>query len=328
MGKDADVLDLSPLGVRVEIRRSADDTGGALVEFDVVGRAQGFLAQPHVHVHQTERLEVIAGSLELQVDGVTHVLGPMQSMEVAPGAVHRQRSGGDGDGRIRIQNRPARQTEGFLRRLAELCATGAFTKGGWPKPVAGAQIIRDFGAEAHASTPPLPVQRAFARTVLAVAASEYLFVDEWDVAAPPEAVFGALADGRTYPEWWRPVYLGIEADGPPAVGAESRQHFKGRLPYHLRTRSVITRCEAPRVLEVEVDGDLRGHGTWTLAPALGGTHVRFDWRVHADRRLLRVLTPVLRPLFRWNHNWAIARAMDGLEPYAQRQAGVQASEAA
>ena len=31
----------------------------------------------------------------------------------------------------------------------------------------------------------------------------------------------------------------------------------------------------------------------------------------------RVLTPVLRPLFRWNHDWAIARAMDGLERYAQ-----------
>jgi hypothetical protein len=34
---------------------------------------------------------------------------------------------------------------------------------------------------------------------------------------------------------------------------------------------------------------------------------------------------VLRPLFRWNHDWAIARAMEGLEPYAQ---GVARSQAA
>jgi hypothetical protein len=27
---------------------------------------------------------------------------------------------------------------------------------------------------------------------------------------------------------------------------------------------------------------------------------------------------VLRPAFRWNHAWAIARAMEGLEPYVQR----------
>jgi hypothetical protein len=44
--------------------------------------------------------------------------------------------------------------------------------------------------------------------------------------------------------------------------------------------------------------------------------VRFDWRVVADRPLLRALSPLLRPALRWNHNWAIARARDGLEPYA------------
>jgi hypothetical protein len=37
----------------------------------------------------------------------------------------------------------------------------------------------------------------------------------------------------------------------------------------------------------------------------------------AARPLLLVLTPLLRPLFRWNHNWAIARAIEGLEPYAR-----------
>ena len=37
----------------------------------------------------------------------------------------------------------------------------------------------------------------------------------------------------------------------------------------------------------------------------------------ADRPLLRILTPVLRPVFRWNHNWSIKRAIEGLEPYAR-----------
>jgi len=136
-------------------------------------------------------------------------------------------------------------------------------------------------------------------------------------------VFDALADSRTYPRWWRPVYLDVESDGPVAVGAESRQHFKGRLPYHLHTRSVIAELDAPNRVTADVDGDLRGRGTWTLTPTRAGTHVRFDWQVHADRKLLRLLTPVLRPLFRWNHNWAIARAIDGLEPYARRAAAAQ-----
>ena len=129
--------------------------------------------------------------------------------------------------------------------------------------------MRDFGDEGHPTRPPLPVQRALAAVLLRVASRKYVFVDEWDVAAPRDAVFAALADARTYPRWWRPVHLGVDADGEPAVGKESRQHFKGRLPYHLRTRSRITRLEPPHVIAAEVDGDLRGHA-WAIARARQG----------------------------------------------------------
>jgi uncharacterized protein YndB with AHSA1/START domain len=152
------------------------------------------------------------------------------------------------------------------------------------------------------------------------AGGEYVFVDEWEVAAPVDAVFELLADARTYPSWWRPVYLDTESDGPPELGREARQHFKGRLPYHLHTTSKITVFEPPARLGADVVGDLSGRGLWTLTESDGGTHVRFDWQVLADRPLLRVLTPLLRPLFRWNHAWAIARAREGLEPAAQRRA--------
>lgn len=148
-------------------------------------------------------------------------------------------------------------------------------------------------------------------------ASEYVFVDEWDVEAPIERVFEALADARTYPRWWRPVYIAVEADCEPGVGCVSRQEFKGRLPYHLKTRSEIVRYEPPREFEVDVVGELTGHGVWTLTQHDGRVHVRFDWRVFADRPLLRYLTPILRPLFRWNHDWSIKRAVEGLEPYAR-----------
>jgi uncharacterized protein YndB with AHSA1/START domain len=151
-------------------------------------------------------------------------------------------------------------------------------------------------------------------------ADEYVFLDSWDVDAPIEAVFDAIADARTYTDWWQPVYLEAEADGPPEVGRVCHMYFKGRLPYRLRTRSEIVRLEPPRLVEANVTGDLRGRGVWTLTPKNGGTHVEFDWRVYADRPLVRRLTPVLRPLFRWNHNWAIARATEGLEPYARQRA--------
>ena len=79
------------------------------------------------------------------------------------------------------------------------------------------------------------------------------FVDEWNVAAPRERVFAAISDARTYPVWWKPVYIDVDSDGEAEVGKVSRQHFKGRLPYHLHTTSTITRLESPHLIEADVD---------------------------------------------------------------------------
>jgi uncharacterized protein YndB with AHSA1/START domain/quercetin dioxygenase-like cupin family protein len=311
-----ELLDIPALGLRVEVIEHDPD----LLKIIVAGRPRGFLTQPHVHTRQVERHEVLSGTLRLVIDGTDHVLHAGDAMEVPAGASHRQLPAGDGEGRVRIEVRPAGTTLAFLERLAELSRDGQINRFGFPRPVAAARLVTDFGHEGHASQPPVAVQRALAAGVLRTVGlmRPYVFVDEWDVAAPPEAVFDALADARTYPEWWTPVYLDVDADGPAELGKESRQHFKGRLPYHVRTRSRIVELDPPRVIAADVDGDLRGHGRWTLTPTPTGTHVRFDWHVHADRRLLKALTPVLRPVLRWNHNWAIARAQEGLEPYAQR----------
>jgi mannose-6-phosphate isomerase-like protein (cupin superfamily)/uncharacterized protein YndB with AHSA1/START domain len=330
MAKSGDVLEMEPLGVRVELLQTTEETGGRLLELEVSGRPRGFLAQVHVHPTQAERLEVLSGSMRVKMHGREHLIGEGESIEVPAGTPHTQLPAGEGDGRVRIQVRPAGRTQEFLERVAELCRDGKLSRSGLPRPAAGAQLLLDYGDTGHAVRPPVALQRGLAKLVLAVAGPPrpYLFVDQWDVAAPAEAVFDAIADARTYPQWWRPVYIDVDAEGPAEVGKESRQHFKGRLPYHLHTRSVITAMDAPHTITAEVEGDLRGRGTWTLTPIDSGTHVRFDWQVHADRKLLRVLTPVLRPLFRWNHNWAIARAMEGLEPYAQRTAAAAEKVAA
>lgn len=150
-------------------------------------------------------------------------------------------------------------------------------------------------------------------------ASQYVFVDEWHVDAPPEAVYDVLADGASYPRWWTPVYLEATTEGETTV-----QHFKGRLPYHLHTRTRTVRADRPHQLEGETTGDLRGTGIWTLTrTAADTTELRFDWRVHADRPLLKLLTPLLRPALRWNHRWAIARAVEGLEPYVRARMKVR-----
>jgi quercetin dioxygenase-like cupin family protein len=320
--KAGDVLEMPPLGMRIVFLQTAEDTGGELLEYEVHGRPRGFPAQGHVHPRQTERHEVVSGSLLVKMHKQSRVLGPGESVEIPAGTAHRHYAAGTGDGHVLVQLRPALHTEDLLERLAELSASGAITKQGYPKPGAMAGLILDFPDEGRGARPPESLQRAFAHTIKAFSADEYVFVDEWDVAAAPEPVFDLIADARTYPDWWRPVYIDTETDGPPAPGRTSKQHFKGRLPYTLRTSSTITVYDPPHQVGADVVGDLRGRGLWTLTPRGGTTHICFDWRVFADKKIVKALTPVARPAFRWNHAWAIACAMEGLEPAARRRAGL------
>jgi quercetin dioxygenase-like cupin family protein len=249
--KAGDALDLAPLGMRIVFLRTAAETGGELLEYEVIGRPRGFPAQAHVHPLQSERHEVVSGALKVRMSGRDRVLGSGESVEIAAGTPHRHYAAGSDEGHVRVELRPALRTEELLERLAELASSGNITRRrGYLKPLAAARLILDFPQEGHAAQPPAAVQRAFARAVTKLAdrraegGGEYLFVDEWDVAAPAEAVFDLLADARTYPSWWRPVYLEAESDGPPELGRESQQHFKGRLPYHLRTpNGRVQKCD-------------------------------------------------------------------------------------
>src|SRR3954453_10475675 len=340
MTTSGELLQIPELGIEVHVVENGAETAGARCVFEITGRPRGFLAQEHVHAAQTERLEPLSGGIKVVMEGRSYALNPGDVLDIPPGTAHTQEPMGAGAGAVRITHTPAGASEAFLEKLAALSRDGRLLKAGYPRPTAAAELIRDHGDAGAASKPPRAVQQAIAKTILAAASAgravrsraaaatdnEYLFVDEWDVAAPPEAVFDALADARTYPTWWAPVYIDVDADGPPVLGKVSRQHFKGRLPYHLHTQSTLTRLEPPYVVQGDVEGDLRGRGTWTLTPVAGGTHVRFDWQVLAHPRLVRAVTRVLRPGFRWNHNWAIARAMEGLEPYARGASPTAAAE--
>jgi quercetin dioxygenase-like cupin family protein len=332
------VLENPVSGERLVFRRTAQDTGGEVLEYDLLFRPGGFLVQEHVHPHQSERHEVLEGGLGLVLAGEERRLGPGDALLVPAGTAHRLVAHGSKPVHVRFELRPALETEQFIEALYSFVRLRGNASATPLQLAVAANAFPDVG---HTTRPPLPVQRAFAAALAPVgrlrgyriareqappSARGYVFLDAWDVDAPIEAVFDALADARTYPEWWKPVYIASEADGPPAVGVESRQHFKGRLPYRLKTRSTIVRMERPHEIEAEVVGDLSGTGVWMLTEKDRRTHVAFDWRVNADRPLLRNLTPLLRPLFRWNHDWAIARAMEGLEAYARARAAERSAE--
>lgn len=166
-----DVLDVPQAGIRLEIRRTGADTGGEYAEFDVMGRPRGLFARSHVHELHEEHIEVVAGAMQLRLDGRERVLRAGERVVVPIGASHAQRPYRKEPYHIRVQWRPPANAEAFGERVAAMSRDGGLTRFGYPRPVAAARLGVDFGPYSHPTWPPLPVQLALARTVVRAAAA-------------------------------------------------------------------------------------------------------------------------------------------------------------
>jgi quercetin dioxygenase-like cupin family protein len=140
-----DVLKMEPLGLWVEFLRTAQDTEGESLEMLVSGRPRGLFTKKHIHGSQVERLEMVSGAMKVVIDGREHLLEEGESIEVPPGTPHTQTPVGDGPGTVRIEVRPAGRTQLLLEHLASLCREGAIMRSGFPRPVAGAELVLEFG---------------------------------------------------------------------------------------------------------------------------------------------------------------------------------------
>ena len=126
-------------------------------------------------------------------------------------------------------------------------------------------------------------------------APEYRFLTRWRVLGTPEEAFAILSDARDLPRWWPAVYLRaeeLEAGGEDGVGRRVRVHTKGWLPYTLDWAFRVTASRRPHGFSLEAEGDLAGAGEWTLEADGPWTAITYDWRIRAEKPLLRALTGV------------------------------------
>jgi hypothetical protein len=154
-------------------------------------------------------------------------------------------------------------------------------------------------------------------------ANEYHFITHWyALNATCEEVQAILEDPADLPRWWPSVYLEVRVTAPGnerGVGREVTLYTRGWLPYTLRWSLRITENNRPRGFALEAWGDFVGRGVWILEQAGPDVHVVYDWRIRADKPLLALLSPVLKPLFELNHRWAMARGEESLRLELQRR---------
>jgi hypothetical protein len=95
---------------------------------------------------------------------------------------------------------------------------------------------------------------------------------------------------------------------------------KGWLPYTLRWSFRVARTK-PDGFVIEAFGDFAGHGEWTVVQNGEYADITYDWRIRAEKPLLRLFSPILKPLFAANHRWAMARGEESLRIEIARRHG-------
>lgn len=148
-----------------------------------------------------------------------------------------------------------------------------------------------------------------------MAFSDYHFTTHWKIQAEPEAIYQVLKDGDRYQDWWRPAYVRTEKVGDKKV----RALVRALLPYTLEFTTELIREDPPRELELRSTGELEGRGLWVLKPNGDGTDVFFYWDVRTNKRLLRWLSFLLKPIFKKNHDWVMRQGEPLLQAEVKRR---------
>ena len=161
------------------------------------------------------------------------------------------------------------------------------------------------------------------------AANDYVFITRWRVTGCIETVADILEDAAALPRWWPSVYLEAEVLEPgDARGVGKRVHLttKGWLPYTLRWSFRVVESRSPHGFTITAEGDFEGRGIWSLVQSGPEVHITYDWRIRAEKPLLRWLSFALKPAFAANHRWAMLRGEESLRLELRRRAASTAAE--
>jgi hypothetical protein len=146
--------------------------------------------------------------------------------------------------------------------------------------------------------------------------NEYAFTTNWRVQSTCQEISEILGNGPDLVRWWPAVYLDVqelESGDANGIGKVIKLYTQGWLPYTLRWQFRVTENRSPHGFSIEAWGDFVGTGDWTFSQSGDWVVITYDWRIRADKPLLRYLSFIMKPIFSANHHWAMQKGEESLK---------------
>jgi len=160
MIRSGQTLENPVTGEFLTFHATSAETGGEYVLVETLVRPGGFVAAAHVHPLQSERFEVLEGTLGLRIGRDDLVAEPGDIATVEPGTPHQFRNLGPDDARFLCEVRPALGFESLIETMFTLAAEGKTDRRGLPNPLRLAVIARAHFDSVRLPVPPTWLQRA------------------------------------------------------------------------------------------------------------------------------------------------------------------------
>jgi quercetin dioxygenase-like cupin family protein len=154
MAQAGDVLVNPILRNRIVFRRTAAETNGESLEFDLFLKPHTYVVLEHMHPLQEERITVVAGEMRGTKGLEKHHLTAGESMVVPSGVNHYWGNDGDEESHWIIEMRPALKYEGYIEAVWGVADRGQAASTGLPKNLLqSAVIISEFRNEIRPRMP-------------------------------------------------------------------------------------------------------------------------------------------------------------------------------
>lgn len=148
-----------------------------------------------------------------------------------------------------------------------------------------------------------------------MATNDYHFITNWWVKGTVQEVADIIGNADDLVRWWPSVYLEVRTlkkGDERGLGKVVDLYTKGWLPYTLRWHFTVTDVRADG-FTLEAHGDFEGRGIWTFKQEGEWVSIVYDWKILAEKPLLRYFSFVMKPLFSGNHRWAMERGEESLK---------------
>lgn len=158
-----------------------------------------------------------------------------------------------------------------------------------------------------------------------MASNDYHFITHWRIHSTLAEVAAIIEDAEGLARWWPSVYLEVKtlAKGDAmGVGKRVSLYTKGWLPYTLRWQFEVTEVTTSGFTLV-AEGDFVGRGIWTFAQEFKQdgewVNMTYDWKIEANKPLLKNFSFIAKPIFAANHEWAMRQGERSLALEVERR---------